>query len=90
MIVFSAALLYFCEQGEWDARQKLWLYEDGEPTPFDSMPSTAWWAMATITTVGYGDITPVTDLQRGTQRAVRILPLLRHRHHFERPSLRGE
>jgi len=59
-IVFSAALLYFCEQGEWDARQKLWLLEDGDPTPFDSIPATAWWAMATITTVGYGDVSPAT------------------------------
>ena len=29
---------------------------------FGSIPSTMWWGIATLTTVGYGDVVPMTDL----------------------------
>ena len=39
-------------------------YVEGEAQPekFGSVPDAAWWAIATLTTVGYGDATPVTAL----------------------------
>ena len=35
---------------------------DVQPRTFGSIPSSMWWAMVTLTTVGYGDVTPVTPL----------------------------
>ena len=33
-----------------------------QPDVFGSIPSTMWWGIATLTTVGYGDVVPMTDL----------------------------
>ncbi len=34
---------------------------DVQPDEFGSIPQAMWWAMATLTTVGYGDVTPITN-----------------------------
>ncbi len=33
---------------------------DAQPEDFGSIPAAMWWAFATLTTVGYGDVTPIT------------------------------
>jgi voltage-gated potassium channel len=35
---------------------------EGQPDKFGSVPQAAYWAMTTLTTVGYGDATPLTAL----------------------------
>lgn len=40
------------------------LESEAQPNTFGSIPQAAWWAIVTLTTVGYGDVTPVTPLGR--------------------------
>jgi voltage-gated potassium channel len=49
LIIFSSVLMYFIEH-------------DAQPGVFDNAFSGLWWAIATLTTVGYGDIYPITIL----------------------------
>jgi voltage-gated potassium channel len=47
LLVSSACLLYFFEH-------------DAQPKVFSSIPQAMWWASVTLTTIGYGDIFPIT------------------------------
>ena len=37
---------------------------DAQPGTFGSIPAALWWAVATLTTTGYGDVVPITPLGR--------------------------
>ncbi len=37
---------------------------DAQPEAFGSIPAALWWAIVTLTTVGYGDVVPQTDAGR--------------------------
>lgn len=49
LVILSASIMYSIEN-------------QAQPEVFDSIPSAMWWAVVTMTTVGYGDVTPVTFL----------------------------
>ena len=41
-----------------------YLEREAQPATFGSVPAALWWATVTMTTVGYGDVVPVTPLGR--------------------------
>jgi voltage-gated potassium channel len=51
LLIVAATMLYLVEG-------------HAQPEAFGSIPRAMWWAVATLTTVGYGDIYPVTALGR--------------------------
>jgi voltage-gated potassium channel len=52
MVLFLASVaVYFLER-------------DVQPGTFGNIPSALWWAVATLTTTGYGDVVPITPLGR--------------------------
>jgi hypothetical protein len=66
MVVFGS-LIYFAEGGEWDHTTGLFMREtlDGgsfEVSPYKSIPGCFWWVVVTMTTVGYGDVSPTTSV----------------------------
>ncbi|KAF7795322.1 hypothetical protein EIP86_006478 [Pleurotus ostreatoroseus] len=63
LIVFST-LLYFAERGSWDETLGIFINSDGDPSQFASIPAAMWFVLVTITTVGYGEITPRSFLGR--------------------------
>jgi voltage-gated potassium channel len=43
----------------------MYAVERGEGGPIKTYPDAIWWAASTVTTVGYGDVFPVTTIGRG-------------------------
>ncbi|KAG6909553.1 hypothetical protein DXG01_016801 [Tephrocybe rancida] len=58
LTVFSTLL------GTWDPILDTFINSDGDPSQFSSIPAAAWFVLVTITTVGYGEITPRSFLGR--------------------------
>jgi voltage-gated potassium channel len=54
---------------------EFFLEHDVQPASFGSIPAALWWAVATLTTTGYGDVVPLTPLGRLIAAAVMICGL---------------
>lgn len=60
LILIAASVMYAVEH-------------DAQPDVFSSIPHTLWWAVVTLTTVGYGDVYPITVLGRVAAGLIAVL-----------------
>jgi voltage-gated potassium channel len=49
LLTIASSLLYYVEN-------------EAQPDAFSSIPSTMWWGVSALTTVGYGDMYPITPI----------------------------
>eukprot|EP00300_Choanocystis_sp_HF-7_P007849 c15545_g1_i4.p1 GENE.c15545_g1_i4~~c15545_g1_i4.p1 ORF type:complete len:327 (+),score=51.11 c15545_g1_i4:75-1055(+) len=63
-VIFSS-LIYFAEMGEpTTLHGEAIMAREGEnhASPFSDIPTAFWWCIVTMTTVGYGDMVPITPV----------------------------
>lgn len=60
MLVFASSAMYYAEH-------------DAQPDKFSSIPASMWWGVATLTTVGYGDVFPVTTVGKVLGAMIAVL-----------------
>lgn len=60
MLLISSTLMYYAES-------------EVQPEKFQSIPHAFWWAIATLTTVGYGDVYPITALGKFLSSIIAIV-----------------
>lgn len=60
ILLLSSSLMYFLEH-------------EAQPKAFPNIPASLWWGVATLTTVGYGDIYPVTPVGKLCAAVIALL-----------------
>lgn len=60
LLILAATLMYFAEN-------------DAQPENFSSIPAAMWWGIATLTTVGYGDVYPVATIGKLIGSVIAVL-----------------
>jgi voltage-gated potassium channel len=60
LILIASSLMYFVEN-------------EAQPDKYSSIPATMWWCVTTLTTVGYGDVFPITILGKLLTAVIAIL-----------------
>jgi len=59
-IVLSASIVYVAEH-------------PAQPEAFGSIPAAMWWSVCTLTTVGYGDVTPITPIGKMLAAGIQLV-----------------
>ncbi len=62
LLMVASSLIYYVEHA-------------AQPDRFPNIPASMWWAVITLTTVGYGDVYPVTPLGKVLAGSIAILGL---------------
>ena len=62
LLMFSASLVYFVEHA-------------AQPELFPSIPASMWWSVVTLTSVGYGDVYPITAMGKLLGGVISVLGL---------------
>ncbi|QDI89351.1 ion transporter [Candidatus Nitrosopumilus sp. SW] len=60
VLIFASSLMYHAEH-------------EAQPEAFSSIPTSMWWGIVTLTTIGYGDVYPVTVAGKFIAAGVAIL-----------------
>ncbi len=60
LLVLASSVMYYVER-------------DAQPDVFSSIPAAMWWGVATFTTVGYGDVYPITPLGKFAGSLIAVL-----------------
>jgi voltage-gated potassium channel len=60
VLIFASSLMYHAEH-------------EAQPEAFSSIPTSMWWGIVTLTTIGYGDVYPVTTLGKVIAAGVAVL-----------------
>eukprot|EP01062_Namystynia_karyoxenos_P071064 TRINITY_DN66481_c0_g1_i1.p1 TRINITY_DN66481_c0_g1~~TRINITY_DN66481_c0_g1_i1.p1 ORF type:complete len:640 (+),score=162.11 TRINITY_DN66481_c0_g1_i1:94-2013(+) len=89
LIVVSSTMLFHSELDScrWDLENRTWFrqpgYLDSAPRgqpavkcQFQSIPDAMWWAIVTVTTVGYGDTHPVTELGKAVASVTMMMGVI--------------
>ena len=62
LLMISASLVYFAEHAS-------------QPELFPSIPASMWWSVVTLTSVGYGDVYPITAMGKLLGGVISVLGL---------------
>src|SRR5687767_9650495 len=60
LMVFAASFIYLFEH-------------EAQPDKFTDIPTSMWWSIVTLTTVGYGDVFPITPLGKMCAAIIAVL-----------------
>ena len=60
LLLFASVFIYYAEH-------------DAQPENFSRIPAAMWWSIVTLTTVGYGDVYPITTLGRAFASVIAVL-----------------
>eukprot|EP00002_Diphylleia_rotans_P002375 TRINITY_DN1150_c0_g1_i6.p1 TRINITY_DN1150_c0_g1~~TRINITY_DN1150_c0_g1_i6.p1 ORF type:complete len:785 (+),score=107.59 TRINITY_DN1150_c0_g1_i6:1078-3432(+) len=78
LLVLSSSIMYYVERGSYVDDRFCGSYDQGVciKSKYESVVLTFWWCIATISTLGYGDVFPKTILGRGVTSITALLGIM--------------